>query len=200
MNTYLEELRRIKSVSMATVDQKGNPQVRIIDVMLIKDDVLYFCTARGKAFYRELMDTKKVSILAMNEKYQTIRLHGEVETLDHKKAWIDEIFLHNPVMENVYPRDTRYILEPFCIRNAQIEFFDLSTQPIYRTYDRIGNQTPARKGFYITSQCISCDICTGYCPQDCILEGNPFVIQQEHCLHCGNCFEHCPRKAIKQYR
>ena len=23
-------------------------------------------------------------------------------------------------------------------------------------------------------------------------KGNPFQIQQEHCLHCGNCFEHCP--------
>ena len=26
--------------------------------------------------------------------------------------------------------------------------------------------------------------------------GNPYKIQQEHCLHCGNCHEVCPVKAV----
>lgn len=47
----LQELRKIKDVAFATVDSEGRPQVRIIDVMLADEETIYFCTARGKAFY-----------------------------------------------------------------------------------------------------------------------------------------------------
>ena len=46
----LQILREIKDVSFASVDEQGNPQVRIIDVMLVEGDKLYFCTSRGKDF------------------------------------------------------------------------------------------------------------------------------------------------------
>ena len=36
----LEILRKIKDVSFATVDEKGLPQVRIIDVMIVEDEKL----------------------------------------------------------------------------------------------------------------------------------------------------------------
>ena len=42
----LEILREIKDVAFATVDEKGLPQIRIIDVMLVENEKLYFCTAR----------------------------------------------------------------------------------------------------------------------------------------------------------
>ena len=50
----LQELRRIKDVTFASVDREGRPQARIIDVMLADTETIYFCTARGKDFYREL--------------------------------------------------------------------------------------------------------------------------------------------------
>lgn len=50
----LEILRTVKDAAFATVDSAGQPQVRIIDVMLTEREKLYFCTARGKDFYREL--------------------------------------------------------------------------------------------------------------------------------------------------
>ena len=43
-------LRQVKDVAFATVDASGLPQVRIIDVMLVEQGALYFCTARGTAF------------------------------------------------------------------------------------------------------------------------------------------------------
>ena len=46
----LEILREVKDVAFATVDEKGLPQIRIIDVMLVENEKLYFCTARGKDF------------------------------------------------------------------------------------------------------------------------------------------------------
>ena len=78
----LEILRKIKDVSFATVDEKGLPQVRIIDVMIVEDEKLYFCTARGKDFYKQLLNDHHVTISAMNEKYQMVRLSGIAEKLE----------------------------------------------------------------------------------------------------------------------
>ena len=52
--TCLQLLREIKGAAFATVDENGIPQVRIIDVMLVEEDALYFCTARGKDFFFSL--------------------------------------------------------------------------------------------------------------------------------------------------
>jgi len=51
----LRFLREIKSVAFATVNN-GAPAVRIADVMLFEEDGLYFLTARGKPYYRELKE------------------------------------------------------------------------------------------------------------------------------------------------
>ena len=49
----------------------------------------------------------------MNREYQMIRLSGKAHRLDDQKLWIDRIFAENPSMNNVYPDDSRYVLEPF---------------------------------------------------------------------------------------
>ena len=134
----------------------------------------------------------------MTENYQTIRLIGKVEHLSNGKEWIDKIFKNNPVMNEVYPDESRYILEPFCINNGTLEYFDLSTMPIYREYATLGNTQGLVKGFEITAQCISCGLCSKKCPQNCIISGSKYIIQQENCLHCGLCYETCPVKAVKR--
>ena len=121
----LDILREIKDVAFATVDANGLPQIRIIDVMIVEDEKLYFCTARGKDFYLQLMKNNQVAITGMNKDYQMIRLNGKVKKLSDHKNWIDRIFKENPTMNTVYPNDSRYILEAFCIDNGEIEFFDL---------------------------------------------------------------------------
>ena len=69
----LEILREIKDVAFATVDRDGKPQIRIIDVMIVENEKLYFCTARGKEFYQQLLDNGQVAVTAMNQKFQMIR-------------------------------------------------------------------------------------------------------------------------------
>ena len=59
----LEILREVKDVAFATVDEKGLPQIRIIDVMLVENEKLYFCTARGKDFYSRLSKTVRLPLL-----------------------------------------------------------------------------------------------------------------------------------------
>ena len=91
----------VKSASMATVDENGAPQVRIIDIMLCENDTLYFCTARGKDFYRELRATGRIAMTGMNDNWQMIRISGTVKRLDDQKYWIDRIFDANAAIDNL---------------------------------------------------------------------------------------------------
>lgn len=198
--TCLQMLRDIKDVSFSTVDQDHKPQVRIIDVMLVEDDALYFCTARGKDFYQQLISNKQVAVVGMNQQFQMIRLSGEVHKLPNHKDWIDRIFIENPSMKDVYPNDSRYILEAFCISSGELEFFDLSKRPIYRESFVFGKAKQQVRGYFITDDCIQCGTCFKSCPQRSIVKGEPYMIIQKHCLHCGLCLESCPVKAIERRR
>ena len=194
----LEMLREIKGCAFATVDETGSPQVRVIDVMLVEDGALYFCTARGKDFYRQLISDGRVAITGLNRDWQTVRLTGTAHPMHDQREWIDRIFEANPSMNSIYPGESRYILEPFCICEGKLEFFDLGTEPIYRESFALGAGRVTPKGFEITGACIGCGLCAECCPQQCINPGSPFVIAQEHCLHCGLSAENCPAEAISR--
>ena len=210
----LNILRGIKDVAFATVNDEGKPEVRIIDVMIVEQDKLYFCTGRGKDFYRQLLKHPDVAVTGLNKDFQMVRLSGKAEKLADQRQWIDRIFEENPVMNGVYPGESRYILEPFCIQRGTLEFFDLGKSPIFRESFAFGRteasgeapqnigtevescHAPREKGFLITDACIGCGKCMRGCPQQCIAKGTPFLIHQEHCLHCGLCLENCPVQAI----
>ena len=189
---YLEILRDIRDCAFATVDRTGAPTVRIIDVMLVEEGRLYFCTARGKDFYAELMADPAVAVTGLNKEWQTVRLMGRAERLadSEQKAMIDRIFHENPSMEGVYPGEARYILEAFVIAEGK--------SPICRESSSFGGAEREEKGFRITEDCIGCGTCATVCPQQCIAEGEPYKIASAHCLHCGLCFESCPVEAIER--
>lgn len=193
----LEILREIKDVAFATVDEKGDPQIRIIDVMLVEDEKLYFCTARGKEFYRQITNHRQIAITGMNPEHQMVRLSGRADRLKDQKRWIDRIFEENPSMKDVYPGESRYVLEAFCIQEGEVEFFDLGQTPVERESFGLGSSRPELKGFEITDACIQCGACEAVCPQHCIKE---FQIEQSHCLHCGLCMETCPVGAVKKQK
>jgi uncharacterized pyridoxamine 5'-phosphate oxidase family protein/NAD-dependent dihydropyrimidine dehydrogenase PreA subunit len=196
----LEMLRSVKEAAFATVDENGFPQVRIIDVMLIGKEKLYFCTARGKDFYTQLIKSGQVAVTGMNAGFQMVRLTGKACRLSDQKQWIDRIFEENPSMNSVYPGKSRYILEPFCIDSGEIEWFDLGNSPIVRQSFPLGQDRMRQKGFVITDRCTGCGKCRKNCPQQCIESGSPYSIRQEHCLHCGLCSEGCPVQAIVRRR
>lgn len=198
VNEALKELRSIKDVAMATVDNYGNPQVRIIDVMAVEDNCLYFLIARGKHFYQELVTNNKVAITAVNENYLAIRLNGVVEKVIDQEFWLTKIFNDNRSMSDVYPGNSRNILEVFCIHQGELEVFDLSKTPIERySYDLQGEEI-FNHGYQIDETCICCNRCKQGCPQQCIKSGKIYMIEQSHCLHCGLCYEKCPVEAIKK--
>ena len=52
--------------------------------MLTRDEKLYFLTARGKDFYRELMKTGRVAVTGLNERWESVRLQGKVRNIGHE--------------------------------------------------------------------------------------------------------------------
>ena len=192
-----KQIRDVIDAVLSTVDSKGRPQSRIIDIMHIEDDKIYFLTGRGKDVYSEILDNPNISYLSLKDN-KSIRITGEAYKLDDQKYWIDLMFNENKFLNNVYPGESRYILEPFCIENYEMEFFDLTQKPIYRKSFAFGSAKITEKGFIIGDNCVACGICKGVCPQNIPVEGEKYYIPPEHCLHCGRCFEKCPMENIER--
>lgn len=196
--TCLQKLQYVGVLAFATVDADGAPQLRNISAIHYEPDAIYFFTARGKHFCRELLADGRVQALGYTRYKEMIRLSGRAVPVpqEEQARWIETIFSEQPYLANVYPGDTRDIGIVFVIRQATIEYFNLGVRPIFReTYSVNGGQA-APKGYRITDACIGCGRCAANCPQNCITPGQPYAIQPQHCLHCGNCFEHCPVQAI----
>lgn len=198
--TCLQKLQYVGVLSFATADEYGNPQVRNISAIHYEPEAMYFFTARGKDFCRELLSDGRVQVLGYTRYKEMIRLSAKAVPVPQteQKHWIDTIFSEQPYLSNVYPDETRNIGIVFAIENAEIEYFHLGVNPIFRESYVIGSGNVSRKGYQITDDCIGCGKCMKNCPQRCIKEGKPFEIQQEHCLHCGNCYENCPVKAVRR--
>lgn len=192
---YVDLFRKVKIASAATVDEQGRPQSRIINVMIASDEGMYIVTSKGKPFYKQLVDTGRVALSAMCPDCQSLKFTGKVKMVD--KKWVDRVFEENPGMNEVYPGDTRYILDAFLIYEGSGEWFDLLNYPINReTFSY--NASEEKAGFEIQKNCNGCGSCIPVCPQKCITEGEPYKIDPVHCLQCGACFEVCPAEAIKR--
>jgi uncharacterized pyridoxamine 5'-phosphate oxidase family protein/Pyruvate/2-oxoacid:ferredoxin oxidoreductase delta subunit len=199
---YLQILQKeIHSTAFATVDDKGLPQVRIIDIMLVDEDSLYFITARGKEFFRQLETQKYVAITGMTGDIgdsltkKAISIRGTVRNVGQNL--LDRVFEENPYMKEIYPVDARHALEVFQLYEGQGEYFDLSAKPIFRDTFTLGGKKEEHTKYVIGENCTGCTKCTTVCPQKCIDEGTSYSIRQENCLHCGLCIEDCPVNAIK---
>lgn len=168
----LKKMELVGVLAFATVDDDGAPQVRNISAIHYEPDSLYFFTARGKNFCKELLEDGRVQILCYTRYKEMIRLSARayaVPEADQKK-WIDKIFEEQPYLSSVYPGDTRSIGIVFCIDRGEVEYFNLGVNPIFRETYVLGDAKIREKGYMITDACIA----------------------------CGNCFENCPVQAIKR--
>jgi len=86
---------------------------------------------------------------------------GQPESEQEEK--INTIFDEQPYLSNVYPNDTRKIGIVFEIKDAEIEYFNLGVNPIFRESYTLGTGTISEKGYIITDRCIECGKCqSGY--------------------------------------
>jgi len=194
----LEKLKMVGVLVFATVDKYGLPQIRNISAIHYEGERLYFFTAKGKEFCKELLSDGNVQVLGYTKFKEMIRLSGKAKAVSAQEnlRWISVIFEEQPYLANVYPNDTRDIGQIFLIEDAAIEYFNLGVNPIFREQYTIGNGNAIEKGYEITSSCVECGKCAAGCPQGCITADSPHRIQAKHCLHCGRCAEICPSHAI----
>ncbi len=127
---------------------------------------------------------------------QSLKFTGKLRVAG--KEWVDEVFKQNPGMNEVYPGESRYILDAFHIYEGRGEWFDLLNYPINRETFAYGGEEEEQNGFLITPDCIGCGACAEACPQKCIALGAPYVIAKEHCLQCGLRVEKCPAGAVRR--
>ena len=60
--TCLQKLQYVGVLAFATVDGQGAPQVRNISAIHYEPDAIYFFTARGKDFCRQLLADGRVQV------------------------------------------------------------------------------------------------------------------------------------------
>ena len=156
--TCIQKLQYVGVLAFATVDEEGRPQVRNISAIHYEPDAIYFFTARGKDFCRELLSDGHVQILGYTRYKEMIRLSAKVEPVPEgqQRKWMDTIFSEQPYLSNVYPGDTRDIGIVFEIRDGSIEYFNLGVRPICRENYAIGGGEISTKGYRIGDLCIGC--------------------------------------------
>lgn len=199
VRTCLQKLQYVGVLAFATVDEHGAPQIRNISAIHYEPNAMYFFTAKGKDFCRQLLSDGRVQILGYTKFKEMIRLSARAKPAADQQKWIDLIFEEQPYLSNVYPGDTRTLAGiVFEIADAEIEYFHLGVNPIFRESYTIGGGHTTPKGYQITDACIGCGTCVEHCPQRCIEAGTTYQIQQEHCLHCGNCYVVCPVQAVEK--
>lgn len=170
VKTCLEKLGYVGVLNFATVDEDGGPQVRNISAVHYEGADIYFLTARGKSFARQLYRDGRVQISGYTRYKETIRISGiALEVPEEEQLqWRDILYREQPYLENVYPGETKNIDTIFVIKNYTIEYFCLSTRPITREYFAVGDGILKPKGYRITEACIGCGKCARVCPQKAV--------------------------------
>ena len=138
--TCLKKLQCVGVLNFSTVGLDGTPQARCISAIHYTSDALYFFTARGKEFCRELLHDGQVQILAYTRYKEMIRVSAKAVPVPEaeQKRCIALIFQEQPYLSNVYPGATREIGIVFVVRDMRIEYFHLGVKPILRVTYTLG--------------------------------------------------------------
>lgn len=207
LTTCLKKMKLVGVLAFATVDSEGAPQIRNISAIHYETDAIYFLTARGKNFCRELQEDGRVQILCYTKYKEMIRMSGRAYEVsdDEQIKWRDMIFEEQPYLANVYPQDTREICTIFCIDKADIEYFNLGVNPIFREIYHLGDDIISKS----TAQTVN--------------NTNDHLVNNENgnrknsknnaaksqkpqkgyyitdaCIGCGNCMSRCPQRCIDE--
>ena len=191
----------IHTTVVATNDENGFPVTCAVDIMDYDKNGLYFLTAKGKKFYNRLNSTGYLSLTGIKGKDTmsciAVSVCGKIKQADGGR--LQKLLDKNPYMYEIYPTEkSRSVLAAFCLYEGSVEWFDLSKKPIERFSFSFGGRLGEKRGYFITDKCISCGKCVSCCPQNCIIAGEPYFIEQKNCLRCGNCYENCPANAIEK--
>ncbi len=184
-------LKNIREVALGTIN-KNKPSTRIVVIASIRDDHIYFMTARGKPMYRQLNENPCVSIVGKLKEDIMVRVEGEIKFMEDKSFLLNLIKGH----EGMYTGKTD-VLEMFYLSSCSGEIFDLTEETPKRLYFTFGDGELHIPHYEITDECVKCGICADNCVTGAINKEKPYFIDNYLCINCGRCFENCPEKVIK---
>ena len=133
MNFLKVLVEEIHSVVVATVDETGQPQTAVMDMMLEDGQTVYFLTANFKPLFQRLKEDGRVSLTGMTPGTGTlgrksISLNGQVQWIGQEK--LADLLEANPYMYEIYPTEEgRSHLQVFCFQKASGKYYDLSQLP-----------------------------------------------------------------------
>ena len=133
---YLDYLiNELHTGVVATVDENGLPVTAAIDMMDHDGDSLYFLTAKGRGFYRRLVERGYLSFTAVKGEDPmsciAITVRGKVRELGGDM--LRDLFEKNPYMYETFTIEKAMrILTVFRIYQGTGEWLDLSKKPIER--------------------------------------------------------------------
>lgn len=209
-----ERFDAIGCCTFATVDG-DYPETRIAHFLAYDEEGLYFMTMNTKPFYKQLVQTGKVSVCGMNadtsvegvnedgmvfEAGYTIRLTGDVRevSMDEIKAKDNPAFNYCIEDQERYPAMTTFV-----VYRAKGEVFDYDFERVQRNHklERVrfsyGGFPFEAAGLRIGEGCIGCGTCVAHCSFDAIeKDGERYKINGNRCDECGNCVIYCPAGAV----
>lgn len=184
------------------------------------EDGIYFRTMSNKPYYRQLMETKKVTVAGCTDTRilehkedgtpvfppsYSFRLIGEIKNVPpeviKEKAKTNKMLLTAANDIDNYPAMAE---GNFVIYKAKGEIFDVDfglvnrDHKLERTRFSFGGMPYNPAGVRITNKCVSCGICKKVCSFKAIKEGSPYEVIGERCDDCGSCVLACPVGAIKE--
>jgi uncharacterized pyridoxamine 5'-phosphate oxidase family protein len=192
-----EMLKEMRSVVMSTAEN-GIPHSRIIDILNCDEDGIYFLSDKPKQFYKQIVESGKISITSMNKDYVQVRVDGNVKRMPDEI--LEQLFENDSSLLELFPEKNKYHnFSLFKIYNGKGEIFDLSgrERKLKRERFAFGEETVNPSGCKITDKCVSCGACKAVCPFDAISEGSPYTIDPRYCDECGVCHGVCPVDAIE---
>ncbi len=121
-----------RNLSVATVDQKGRPAVRVFQVMKVDEDRLYFATTTEKVVYKQMKMNPNIEVLAYANNV-SVRVKGKV-SFNLATEIKREIFDSNKILKFLYKTFDNNILTYFSLDLTEGEVFDLNHMPPKREF------------------------------------------------------------------
>lgn len=124
MEEAFDFLRENKDVAFGTVEN-NRPNLRVFQVMLIKEHILYFATSPKKQVYKQILANPEIEILGMKGNI-SVRMSGEV-CLDVPEDIQKEIYQTNSILSDLYSSYNQMVY--FSVKVKAIDYYDLSPRP-----------------------------------------------------------------------
>ena len=212
-----KKFEQIGCCSFATPDGKGGVESRIAHFFAYDDEGLYLRTMRVKPFYRQMIESGKVSVcgeytaapctwdddnMPHFQPGFMMRVSGSVRELRQEE--VDAKAAANP-MFNVAVYDIRKYPETcvLVIDRAHGEYYDYDFNMVHRNHkifrERFawGGEQIEEAGLHIDPNlCTACGMCADACTHKAIVPGEVYSIRGSWCDECGNCYHACPAGAV----